>query len=136
MQFWLLKTEPDVYAYDQLVADGRTVWDGVANAQAVNFIATMAIGDRCVIYHTGDERRCVGIAEVVSVPYVDPHDATSKLKVVDVVPVQALQTPLTLAQLKAAALFADSPLVRQGRLSVVPLTEAQYAHIVGADGYV
>jgi predicted RNA-binding protein with PUA-like domain len=133
MQYWLLKTEPDVYAYAQLVADGRTVWDGVANAQAVNFIATMAIGDRCVIYHTGDERRCVGVAEVVSAPYGDPHDTTGKLKVVDVVPVQALQTPYTLAQLKAAALFVDSPLVRQGRLSVVPLSPTQFAYIVGTE---
>ena len=127
MAYWLLKSEPDVYAYADLVRDGQTVWDGVANAQAVNFIKTMQVGDYCLIYHTGDERRVAGIAVVVSPPYQDPHDPTGKWKVVDVAAVQALPNGLQLAQIKALALFADSHLVRQGRLSVVPLNDAQYA---------
>lgn len=129
MAFWLLKTEPDDYHYAQLAEAGRTVWDGVANAMAVNFIKTMQVGDECVIYHTGDERRCAGVARVVTAPYPDPRDATHKLVVVDVVAVRALPRGPDLASIKAESLFADSYLVRIGRLSVVPLTPAQYAFL-------
>ncbi len=129
MAFWLLKTEPDDYRFAQLVEAGRTVWDGVANAMAVNFIKTMQVGDECVIYHTGDERRCAGVARVVTAPYADPRDATHKLVVVDVVAVRALLHGPDLASIKAEPLFADSYLVRIGRLSVVPLTPAQYAFL-------
>lgn len=129
MAHWLLKTEPEDYHYAQLHASGRTVWDGVANAMAVNFIKTMQPGDTCIIYHTGEERRCAGVAQVVSMPYVDPNDATNKLFVVDVVAVRALLDGVQLAQIKAQSLFADSYLVRIGRLSVVPLTDAQFAYL-------
>ena len=130
MAYWLLKTEPDDYQYAQLQAAGRTIWDGVANAMAVNFIKTMHVGDECIIYHTGDERRCAGVARVVSPPYIDPTDSTKKLFVVDVEAVRALHDGIQLAQIKAQALFADSYLVRIGRLSVVPLTEAQFAYLL------
>ncbi|MFN5935930.1 MAG: EVE domain-containing protein [Roseiflexaceae bacterium] len=132
MAYWLLKTEPDDYHFGQLMDAGQTVWDGVANAMAVNYIKTMHVGDECVIYHTGDERRCAGIARVVSEPYPDPLDATRKLVVVDVAAVRALHHGCDLATIKAAALFADSYLVRMGRLSVVPLTPAQYAFLTEA----
>jgi predicted RNA-binding protein with PUA-like domain len=134
MNYWLLKTEPSDYAYADLAAQGGTVWDGVANAQAVNFIAQMQPGDRCVLYHTGDERRVAGIAEVTTGAYVDPRDGTGKLKVVDVVPVRICAQGMTLAAIKAHPLFVDSPLVRQGRLSVVPLSEGQYAILSACDG--
>lgn len=129
MAYWLLKTEPDDYQFAQLLASGTTVWDGVANAMAVNFIKTMQVGDECVIYHTGDERRCVGVAHVITAPYLDPHDTTHKLVVVDVQARHALPAGPGLAQIKAEPLFADSYLVRIGRLSVVPLTAAQYAFL-------
>ena len=130
MANWLLKTEPDDYQYAQLQASGRTIWDGVANAMAVNFIKTMQIGDACIIYHTGDERRCAGVARVVSAPYIDPTDTTNKLFVVDIEAVRALHNGIQLAQIKAQPLFADSYLVRIGRLSVVPLTDAQFAYLL------
>lgn len=129
MAYWLLKTEPNDYQYAQLQQSGTTVWDGVANAMAVNYIKTMQIGDECVIYHTGDERRCAGVATVVSAPYVDPHDASHKLYVVDVQAHHAIVTGADLATIKANPLFADSYLVRMGRLSVVPLTHAQYVFL-------
>lgn len=134
MNYWLLKTEPGDYAYADLQAQGGTVWDGVANAQAVNFIAQMQPGDRCVIYHTGDERRVVGIADVTTAAYGDPQDTTGKLKVVDVVPVRACKHGMTLADIKAHPLFRESPLVRQGRLSVVPLSAEQYAVLSACEG--
>ncbi|MFM2031375.1 MAG: hypothetical protein RLZZ297_140 [Chloroflexota bacterium] len=129
MAHWLLKSEPDVYAYADLQRDGTTIWDGVANNQALIFIRTMAIGDTCIIYHTGDERRCAGVATVVTAPYIDPTDTTGKLAVVDVTATRALPAGHGLAAIKANRLFADSYLVKLGRLSVVPLTPAQFAFL-------
>jgi predicted RNA-binding protein with PUA-like domain len=133
MAHWLLKTEPDVYSYADLVRDTQTIWDNVANNQALIFIRSMAVGDTCIIYHTGDERRCAGIATVISPPYVNPTDTTGKLAVVDVQATIALQNGYDLAHIKAQPLFADSYLVKLGRLSVVPLTEAQFAYLATAD---
>jgi predicted RNA-binding protein with PUA-like domain len=124
MAYWLLKTEPSTYSWKDLVEAKRATWDGVANPTAVANIRKAARGDQVVIYHTGDEKAAVGVAEVVSPPRDDAKN--SKLAVFDLAPVAPLAVPVTLAQLKAAPAFADSPLVKIGRLSVVPLTAAQW----------
>lgn len=124
--FYLLKTEPSEYSFADLQRDRQTVWDGVTNPVAVRHLREMTTGAKLVIYHTGDEKRTVGTASVVSVDASDPKNP--RVKIAAGAP---LKTPATLAEIKANRLFQDSPLVRQGRLSVVPLTEAQYKAITG-----
>lgn len=127
MRAYLLKTEPSVYSFADLERDGETVWDGVTNPTAVKFLREMKPGEKLVIYHTGDEKTAVGTASVVSV------DANStKMPVVRIKTGKPVREPRTLAQIKVHKMFADSPLVRQGRLSVVPLTEAQWEWLTGA----
>ncbi len=133
-QYWLLKTEPDVYSFADLVREGRTVWDGVANNVALKHIRTMQSGDLALIYHTGEERQAVGLAQVVSDPYPDPKQDDPRLVVVDVAPLQPLPQPITLAVIKADPFFADFALVRQGRLSVVPVTAAQWERLLAMAG--
>ncbi len=118
---YLLKTEPDAYSFSDLERDKEIVWDGVTNPTAVKHLREMKTGDKLVIYHTGEERQAVGTASVVSVNADNPKTPEVKIKAG-----QALSEPRTLASIKAHKLFADSPLVTQGRLSVVPLTGAQY----------
>ncbi len=125
----LLKTEPDAYSFDDLTRDRRTRWDGVTNPLAQKHMRAARKGERAVIYHTGDERRAVGIAELVSDPYPDPTDPAHKRVVFDIAAVEPLARPVGLDELKAAAAFADSPLVRMGRLSVVPLDGAQWKEL-------
>ena len=132
--FWLLKTEPDHYSYADLERDGATVWDGVSNNAALLHIRNMRPGDLALIYHTGDERQAVGLAEVTSAPYPDPKESDPKLVVVDVKPLRRLPQPVTLAAVKADPAFADFALVRQGRLSVVPATDAQWARLLAMAG--
>jgi predicted RNA-binding protein with PUA-like domain len=123
---YLLKTEPTVYSFADLQRDNATVWDGVTNPVALKNLRAMKPGDQLVIYHTGDEKSAVGTATVVSVDTSDPKTPLVKIKVG-----KALSRPVTLAEVKANKLFADSPLVRQGRLSVVPLTDAQHKVLTG-----
>ena len=123
---YLLKTEPSVYSFANLEKEKTTIWDGVTNPAAVKHLREMKPGERLVIYHTGDEKSAVGTASVVSVDASDARNPQVKIKVG-----QAIGKPRTLAEIKAQKLFADSPLVRQGRLSVVPLSDAQYQWIVG-----
>ena len=123
---YLLKTEPSVYSMSDLERDGETIWDGVTNPAAVKFLRGMKPGEKLVIYHTGDERAAVGTAKVVSVDATDP-----KVPNVRINAGKPIKVPHTLAEIKAHKLFADSPLVSQGRLSVVPLTDAQYAWLTG-----
>lgn len=130
MTYWLLKTEPDCYAFAELEREGRTVWDGVKNTVALKNIRAMAPGDQALIYHTGDERAAIGLAEVISSPYPDPQEGDPKLLVVDIKPLRRLHRPVTLAELKDEVAFAESPLLRQSRLSVIPLTEAQWHRIL------
>ena len=118
---YLLKSEPDAYSFDDLKRDGETVWDGVTNPTAVKHLREMRAGDKLVIYHTGDERTAVGTAAVVSVDAADPKTPKVTIKVG-----KPLKTPRTLADIKQHKVFADSPLVKQGRLSVVPLTSEQW----------
>ena len=123
---YLLKTEPTVYSFSNLQKDGVTIWDGVTNPTAVKNLREMEPGSRLVIYHTGDEKSAVGVATVVSVDASDPRNPAVKIKAG-----KAIAKPVTLAEIKAKKLFADSPLVRIGRLSVVPLTKAQYEALAG-----
>jgi predicted RNA-binding protein with PUA-like domain len=118
---YLLKTEPTVYSFADLQREKTTIWDGVTNPVAVKNLRGMKPGDELVIYHTGDEKSAVGTAAVVSLETSDPRNPQVKINVG-----KPLAKPVTLAEMKSNKLFADSPLVRQGRLSVVPLTEAQY----------
>jgi predicted RNA-binding protein with PUA-like domain len=126
---WLLKTEPGTYSYDDLEREGHTRWDGVTNPVALRNLKAMKPGDRVVVYHTGDEKSAVGLAEVTREAYADPRNA--RLPVVDIAARGRLARPVTLAEIKAMPLFADSPLVRQGRLSVVPLTAEQLRALAG-----
>lgn len=129
---WLLKTEPSEFSYADLARAGKSVWDGVTNPVALKNLRAMKAGDRVFVYHTGNEKAAVGIAEVVRGAYPDPKKGSgTKLVVVDLEPVSALARPVTLAEMKGLAVFAESPLVRQGRLSVVPLTAAQWKAIEG-----
>jgi predicted RNA-binding protein with PUA-like domain len=117
---YLLKTEPSEYSFGDLQRDKSTIWDGVSNPAAVKNLREMNPGDRLVIYETGERKSSVGTASVVSVDSSDPQNPQVKIKSGE--PVH----PIPLAEIKSSKLFADSPLVRMGRLSVVPLTPAQY----------
>ena len=123
---WLVKTEPGTYSYDDLEREGRAVWDGVANPVALRNLRAMKAGDPVVVYHTGDERAAVGLGEVVRAAYPDPKAKDDRLVVVDLKATGRLRAPVSLATIKGLAAFKDSPLVRQGRLSVVPLTAEQW----------
>jgi predicted RNA-binding protein with PUA-like domain len=123
---YLLKTEPTAYSFADLQRDKNTVWDGVSNPVALKHLREMKPGDRLVIYHTGDEKSAVGTASVVSMDASDLKNPQVKIKVAE-----AIGKPVTLAEVKAQKLFADSPLVRQGRLSVVPLNAAQFKFLTG-----
>lgn len=122
---YLLKTEPDAYSFSDLQRDKETFWDGVTNPAAVKHLREMRPKDRLVIYHTGDERSAVGTATVVSVDAANPKVPLVRIRAGKAIPAK------TLAEIKAHRLFSDSPLLRQGRLSVVPLSEAQYGWLTG-----
>ena len=126
---WLFKTEPGAYAYDQLERDGATTWDGVKNPVARKYLATVKKGDQVLVYHTGDEKAVVGIAKALSDGYQDPKQKDEKAAVVDLAPVKRLKRPVTLAELKARPSLRDFPLVRLPRLSVMPVTAAQWKEI-------
>lgn len=121
---YLLKTEPSEYSFADLQRDESTFWDGVSNPVALKNLRQMKPGDRVIIYHTGDERQTMGTATVMSVDASDPKNPRVRIKVG-----KALKKPTTLAEIKASPAFKDSPLLRQGRLSVVPLTAAQHQFI-------
>lgn len=124
---YLLKTEPTEYSFENLQRDDQTEWDGVSNPVALRNLREMAPGAKLVIYETGDRKSAVGTATVVSVDASNP-----KSPVVEIKAGKAIAKPVTLAEVKSQKLFADSPLVRQGRLSVVPLTAAQYKFLTGS----
>ena len=134
MQFWILKTEPTAYSYNDLARDGTTVWDGVTNNAALIHLRAMARGDQALIYHTGDERRAIGLADLTSGPYPDPKLGDPKLVVVEVRARELLPRPVELAAIKADPFFADFALVRQGRLSVVPVSPEQWTRLLAMAG--
>lgn len=123
---YLLKTEPSTYSFADLQKEKTTTWDGVSNPVALKNLSRMKPGERLVIYHTGDEKAAVGTASVVAVDATDPRNPQVKIKVG-----RANPKPVTLAEAKANPLFSESPLARQGRLSVVPLNEAQFKFLTG-----
>lgn len=124
---WLFKTEPSAYSFDELQSQRRTRWDGVKNPLALKHLARIERGDPILVYHTGDEKAVVGIARAASDPYPDPRDA--KLLVIDVEAVRALGAPVPLAAVKTSPRFAGSDLVRLPRLSVMPVSAAQWREI-------
>jgi len=126
---WLFKEEPTHYGWDEFVKDGRTSWTGVRNPVAQKHLHQVKKGDRVFYYHTGNEKSVVGIARAAGDAYADPGDKSGKLAAVDIVPVQKLARPVTLAEIKADASFRDFPLVRISRLSVMPVTEKEWARI-------
>jgi predicted RNA-binding protein with PUA-like domain len=129
MAFWLLKTEPSTYSFDDLVRDKKTVWNGVTNNTALKHIRSMKQGDSALVYHTGDVRAAVGIAEIASDPYPDPKQKDPKLVVVDLKPKKKLPKPVTLDAIKADPVFEGFDLIRIGRLSIVPVPEKMWKRI-------
>jgi predicted RNA-binding protein with PUA-like domain len=136
MAHWLLKSEPFKYAWDRLVADGRTHWDGVRNHQAALNLKAMAVGDRAFFYHSNEGLQIVGICGIVRTAYPDPSDPDGRFVMVDVVPVAAVKTPVTLKRIKADPLLAGMALVRQSRLSVCPVTSDEWARVCALAGVV
>jgi predicted RNA-binding protein with PUA-like domain len=129
MAQWLVKEEPDHYGYDQLEKDTKTVWAGVRNPLAQKHLRGIKKGDRIFYYHTGTEKAVVATAKAASDAYPDPDDASGKASVVDIVPERKLPRPVTLAEIKSDKAFASFPLVRMSRLSVMPVTDAEWARI-------
>jgi predicted RNA-binding protein with PUA-like domain len=127
---WLFKEEPTHYGYDDLVKDKQTAWSGVKNPLAQRHLHSVKKGDRIFYYHTGNEKSVVGIAKAMGDAYADPKDKSGKLAVVDVGPVKKLKRPVTLAEIKADSAFKTFALVRISRLSVMPVTDAEWDAIV------
>jgi predicted RNA-binding protein with PUA-like domain len=127
---WILKTEPSAYSFERLAQERRAVWDGVSNPVALRHLREMAVGDHAVIYHTGDQKAAVGLARVTRAAYPDPKANDPKLVVVDIEYVKPLPHPVTLKEIKTDPAFAESPLVRMGRLSVVPVTAAEWKRLM------
>jgi predicted RNA-binding protein with PUA-like domain len=134
MKYWILKSEPSSYSWDQLVADGKTNWNGVRNHQAANNLKAMKRGDRAFFYHSGAGPSIVGVAEIVKEAYPDPGDASGRFVMVDVKALTPAKTPVPLAAIKAEPKLKNLALVRQGRLSVVPVTAEEWRVIAGMAG--
>jgi predicted RNA-binding protein with PUA-like domain len=134
MRHWLLKSEPKKYSWPKFVVDGRTHWDGVRNFQAAANLKAMKKGDRAFFYHSNEGLEIVGIAEIVKEAYPDPSDREGKFVMVDIAPVMPVKTPVTLAAIKAEPKLKDLALVRQSRLSVVPVGEEEWRVITKMAG--
>lgn len=134
MAYWLVKSEPGTWSWDDQVRDGTTGWDGVRNAQAANNMKKMKRGDKALFYHSGKERAVVGIVEIVKEYHPDPTDESGRFGQVSVKTVKALKQPVTLKQIKAEPDMAELALVRQPRLSVMPVSDAQYKRICKMGG--
>jgi len=132
--FWLLKSEPDVYSFDQLLAEGETVWNGVRNNAARLHLRAMKAGDEALFYHSNIGKQAVGICRISREAYPDPTDESSQWVAVSVQPVRRLPRPVPLADMKAEPGLADFQLIRQSRLSVVPVREAEWALILRMAG--
>lgn len=130
MASWLLKTDPDTYDFPKLLAEKKAVWDGVANPVALKNIRAMKKGDRAFVYHTGKERAILGTATIESAPYPDPKGDDLRMVVVDVKAGKALPRPVTLDEMKSVRALEGWDLFRLGRLSVVPVTDAQWAAVM------
>src|SRR6266566_1111538 len=126
---WLFKEEPEHYSFDAFAKDKKTIWSGVRNPLAQKHLRQIKKGDRVFYYHTGNEKSVVGIAKAVTDAYGDPKDASGKLGAVDIAPVKKLKRPVALAEIKADKSFHDFPLVRISRLSVMPVSDEEWARI-------
>jgi predicted RNA-binding protein with PUA-like domain len=126
MAYWLLKSEPSKYSWDQMLKDGRTHWDGVRNFQAANNLRAMQEGDRAFFYHSNEGKEIVGIVEVARTFYPDPGDSSGKFGMIDVAPVRALPRSVSLAEMKGVPELAGFSLLRQSRLSVCPVSEEEW----------
>jgi predicted RNA-binding protein with PUA-like domain len=133
-QYWLIKSEPSVYAYAQLERDGRTAWTGVRNFEARNNLRAMKPGDLCLYYHSNEGKAVVAVARVLSPPGEDPTAPGEDWASVDVGPVVALDTPVTLATVKATPALADFPLLTRGRLSVTPVSARHFQKVLALGG--
>jgi predicted RNA-binding protein with PUA-like domain len=131
---WLVKSEPEKYAFADLLRDGRTVWDGVRNAQAAIYLRAMRVGDHLLYYHSRTELAVVGIAAVAREAFIDPSDPGGRFVAVEVTPVRALTRPVTLAAMKANPNLAGMAMFRQFRLSVTPITPEEWAGILAMAG--
>jgi predicted RNA-binding protein with PUA-like domain len=127
MAYWLLKSEPVKYPWSALVKDGRTHWDGVRNHQAAINLRAMKVGDRAFFYHSNEGLEIVGIAEIAREAYPDPSDPSGRFVMVDITPVEPVPKPVTLKAIKAVPALSEFKLVRQSRLSVVPVSDAEWA---------
>lgn len=130
MNYFLVKSEPSVYAFEQLVKEGKTVWDGIRNYAARLHLNAMKKGDKVLVYHTGDEKRITGLAQVSRPAFADPSDKTGEWVAVELVPVKALKKPVMLAVIKADKRLMNMALVRIGRLSVMPVTKEEFETII------
>jgi predicted RNA-binding protein with PUA-like domain len=130
MAYWLMKSEPDVYPWERLVRDKRGVWDGVRNHQAAKNLRTMQVGDEALFYHSNSGLQAVGIMRVVKTAYPDVTDETGKFVVVDVAPLREFAVPLTLKHMKADAVLGQMAMVKQVRLSVSPVTAAEWQRVL------
>ena len=127
---WLIKSEPDTYSFSDLKRDGRTVWDGVRNHQAKRWLEEMKVGDEALFYHSGKAPEVVGIARIARPAFPDPSDKEGRFVAVEVTPVRALQKPVPLAALKAEPRLSELRTLRQGRISVTPVTDAEWDRIL------
>ena len=134
LRYWLVKSEPFKYSWEDLVKDGWTYWDGVRNYEARNNIRAMAAGDQLLFYHSNEDRAVVGIAEVIREHYQDPTTDDDRWSVVDIKPLQALSAPVTLAEIKREPRLSNMQLVRRSRLSVSPVTADEFGVIVAMGG--
>lgn len=134
MSFWLLKSEPDAYSFDELVRDGETLWDGVRNAQAAINLKAMAVGDEALFYHSNVGKEAVGLCRVTGTARPDPKDETGRWVAVTVAPVRPLPKPVSLADMRKEPALEQFQLIRQSRLSVVPVTPEEWATILRLAG--
>jgi len=130
MAHWLVKSEPETYGFDHMQRDGVAVWDGVRNFAAAVHLKAMKVGDEVFVYHSGEAKAVVGLAKVVREAFPDATDPTGKFVAVELAPVRLVKTPVPLAQMKAEPALAEMKMLRQGRLSVSPVTPAEWATIL------
>ena len=129
MNYWLVKTEPEEYSFDDLLKEKKVVWDGVRNYQARNNLKSMKKGDFVLVYHSGEKREIVGIAEVVKEYYKDPKDKSNIWVVVELTPIKKLNKPFTLEEIKKEKLLSSMQLLKQSRLSVMPIEKQHYIQL-------
>ncbi|MBI1859209.1 MAG: EVE domain-containing protein [Candidatus Melainabacteria bacterium] len=130
MQYWLVKTEPEEYSFDDLVSDGEAMWDGIRNYQARNYLKLMKKNDKVFVYHTGDNKEIIGLAEVLKEHYLDPKDKTGTWVVVNLKPINKLNKSVRLDQIKFLPKLSKLPLLKQSRLSVMPISKNEYDEIL------